>query len=289
MLVLAAAKPLSESMRYQAPSTGALQVAPTPGPAPSIPSSPVSATDALAPIATSTATSSYPQIDLSLSPYVEVVDSCGPYWNGGPCVNMRSGPGTQYPILLRLRKGIVLKVADATTTAQGKWYSVFVDDVLQHPERVFSDWYVSADTVQLFYDDGDHALRSGVATTTKHILVDLSDEMLYAFDGNTLFMSQAISRGLDKTPTPIGTFKVLRKTPSRYMQGPIPGVSDEYYDLPGVPWNLYFTADGAAIHGTYWHDHFGQPWSHGCVNLPPDKAKELYAWAPVGTIVTVQE
>lgn len=73
------------------------------------------------------------------------------------------------------------------------------------------------------------------------------------------------------------------------MQGPIPGVSDQYYDLPGVPWNLYFTVDGAVIHGAYWHNHFGEPWSHGCVNLPPQEAKRLYDWADLGTPVIVQD
>ncbi|MFA5877656.1 MAG: L,D-transpeptidase, partial [Candidatus Paceibacterota bacterium] len=60
-------------------------------------------------------------------------------------------------------------------------------------------------------------------------------------------------------------------------------------DLPGVPWNLYFTLQGGAIHGTYWHTKFGEPWSHGCVNLPPAHAKKLYQWADVGTIVIVQD
>jgi hypothetical protein len=110
----------------------------------------------------------------------------------------------------------------------------------------------------------------------------------YAYDGDELFMQEPISVGLEGTPTPRGTFKVYTMIPSRYMQGPIPEVSDQYYDLPGVPWNLYFTKDGAVIHGAYWHDHFGQPWSHGCVNLPPQKAKELYLWADIGTTVTVQ-
>ena len=73
------------------------------------------------------------------------------------------------------------------------------------------------------------------------------------------------------------------------MQGPIVGVSDQYYDLPGVPWDLYFTKGGDVIHGAYWHDKFGQPWSHGCVNLPLDQAEKLYLWADVGTPVIVQK
>ena len=119
-------------------------------------------------------------------------------------------------------------------------------------------------------------------------VVDISKETLSAYDGDTLFMQEPISTGLELTPTAIGTFSVYMKTPSRYMQGPIPGVSDQAYDLPGVPWDLYFTRDGAAIHGAYWHNHFGEPWSHGCVNLSPPNAKKLYEWADLGTPVIVQ-
>lgn len=63
------------------------------------------------------------------------------------------------------------------------------------------------------------------------------------------------------------------------MQGPIPGLSDQYYDLPGVPWDLYFTSDGGAIHGAYWHNNFGTPMSHGCVNEPLANAEQIFAWA----------
>lgn len=74
------------------------------------------------------------------------------------------------------------------------------------------------------------------------------------------------------------------------MQGPLPWLLDQqYYDLPGVPWNLYFTEQGAVIHGAYWHDSFGKPYSHGCVNVAPDEARELYEWTPLGTPVIVQD
>jgi lipoprotein-anchoring transpeptidase ErfK/SrfK len=73
------------------------------------------------------------------------------------------------------------------------------------------------------------------------------------------------------------------------MQGPIEGISTQYYDLPGVPWDLYFTNEGAVFHGAYWHDEFGKVHSNGCVNLPVAKAKELYAWADLGTQVVVRD
>jgi lipoprotein-anchoring transpeptidase ErfK/SrfK len=73
------------------------------------------------------------------------------------------------------------------------------------------------------------------------------------------------------------------------MQGPLPNISDDYYDLPGVPWTMYFTEGGAAIHGAYWHDKFGTQHSHGCVNLEPDTAQVIYNWADLGTKVTVRD
>jgi hypothetical protein len=223
--------------------------------------------------------------------YIEIINGCGPYYDTGVCVNMRSGPGVLYPVVGRLRTGVVLKVEKTTTQSQDgrSWYKIIFDGEIRYPERVAGDWYVAADptSVQLLENIGDEFLTKDTPPTTKRILVDLSEEMLYAYDGDTLFMQDPISTGLDGTPTPIGTFTVYKKTPSRYMQGPIPGVSDQSYDLPGVPWNLYFTNDGAVIHGAYWHNHFGEPWSHGCVNLAPQEAKKLYMWADVGTTVTV--
>ncbi len=225
----------------------------------------------------------------TLYPYIEVVTSCGPYYGGEVCVNMRSGPGTNYPVVAQLRKGMVLRVAETVTNQGREWYRIAQDSELRFPERVGSDWFVAADVAYLFYDDGDHRLdHKANETTLKNIVVDLSDEMLYAYEGDQLFMKEPISTGLELTPTAVGTFTVYKMTPSRYMQGPIEGLSDQFYDLPGVPWNLYFTKDGAVIHGAYWHDHFGQPWSHGCVNLSPENAKKLYFWADIGTTVTVR-
>ncbi len=224
------------------------------------------------------------------SAYIEVTDSCDAHY-AGACVNVRSGPGTNYSAVTQLRNGMVLKVSSTVTGADGTtWYKIAFDEWLRYPERLTSDWYVSGDYVTYFTDPGDQELAPGAkVTTTKRIVVSRSKQMLYAYDGDTLFMQQPVSTGLDDTPTPLGTFRIFRKTPTRYMQGPIPEISDQYYDLPGVPWDMYFTAQGAAVHGAYWHTDFGSEHSHGCVNLPPDQAKILYEWADLGTPVIVQQ
>lgn len=221
--------------------------------------------------------------------YIEIVDGCGPNFSDGTCVNLREGPGTKYPVAFRLRNGVVLAVADTIEVDGKKWYKILFANELLYPERIKEDVYVAAEYAKLFTDEGNReSLKTGDATTTKRIVVDVSKQKLYAYDGEELFMEEPISTGLEFTPTPRGTFSVFKMTPSRFMQGPIPGVSDQVYDLPGVPWNLYFTAQGAVIHGAYWHDNFGKKWSHGCVNLSPENARKLYEWAEIGMPVMVQ-
>jgi lipoprotein-anchoring transpeptidase ErfK/SrfK len=222
--------------------------------------------------------------------YIEIIDSCGPYYDG-TCVNIRSGPGTNFPAVIKVRNGVVLKTSGLQIEKDGsKWYKIVFDEWIRYPDRVAKEWYVSADLVRPFEHTGIEEIKGGeTATSTKRIVVDRSEQMLYAYDGDEIFMKESISTGLELTPTPRGVFTIYKKTPSRYMQGPLPGVSSQYYDLPGVPWNLYFTNQGAVVHGAYWHDHFGKPWSHGCVNLPSEQAEKIYEWAELGTTVTVRD
>jgi len=230
----------------------------------------------------------------SLLSYVEIIGGCGPYYNVGACVNLRSGPGTEFPVVSRLRTGIVLRVeSDKVVALDGSpWHKIVFDKGIRYPERIAGDWYVTASStlVRSVENVGDIFSPVGTtASTSKRVVVSLSEGMLYAYDGKELFMKEPTSPGLDLTPTPRGLFTVYYKTPSRYMQGPIPGISDQEYDLPGVPWNLYFTAEGAVIHGAYWHDNFGKKWSHGCVNLSPESAKKIYEWAEIGMPVIVRD
>jgi hypothetical protein len=230
-------------------------------------------------------------IEKVLFEYVAVIDSCGPHFEG-ECLRVRSGPGTDYPVLASLRNGMVLKVDGKVERDGQSWYKIVFDEWLRYPNRVKGDWYVSSQYVQVLLDEGDRTIweHTYSTTTTKSIIVDRSEQKLYAYDGEQLFLEADISTGLELTPTPRGTFTIYKKTPSRYMQGPLPNLVDQqYYDLPGVPWNLYFTDGGAVIHGAYWHNSFGSRYSHGCVNLPPETAHTVYSWADLGTTVTVQD
>jgi lipoprotein-anchoring transpeptidase ErfK/SrfK len=233
-------------------------------------------------------------VEQVLFEYVEVTAGCDIHFEG-ECLNVRSGPGTEYPVVEQLRNDIVLKVGGKIERAGQTWYKIIFDEVLRYPERVTSDWYVAADFVEVLYDEGDKTIWDKATTSERaaklqSIIVDRSEQKLYAYEDDVLFMEADISTGLALTPTPRGEFAIFKKTPSRYMQGPLPGLpADQYYDLPGVPWNLYFTNGGAVIHGAYWHNSFGSTYSHGCVNLLPSQARKLYNWAHLGTRVIVRD
>jgi hypothetical protein len=138
------------------------------------------------------------------------------------------------------------------------------------------------------------------APGAKWIEVNLSQQLLTAYHGTTPISRTLVSTGLDPNPTETGMFHVRLKYPVQDMQG-FTSASGEViavgndaapedavqYAVEDVPNILYFNMQGEALHGTYWHNNFGEPMSHGCVNLPLDFAAWLYGWAPLGTGVWV--
>ena len=115
--------------------------------------------------------------------------------------------------------------------------------------------------------------------TGRAILVSVSQQRIYAFENGEMVHSHLTSTGLPETPTVLGDYRIQRKYVATDMRG-------EDYFLPDVPWTMYFY-QGYAIHGTYWHNSFGRPMSHGCVNLPPEEAQWFYEFADMGTLVRV--
>lgn len=218
--------------------------------------------------------------------YLEITEGC--VHGQDSCIWAYAGPGTDYKKVYQLEKGMLLNVKDTVTVEDRVWYHVYFDESLRYPERTPKDWYVPAIAGKVIHAGGVETL-SGKVVTNKRIVVDISDQMLYAYDGDKEFLAVRVSTGEAPTLTPTGTFTIFKKIPTRYMQGPQPGVTDVAFDLPGVSWDMYFTEGGAAIHGTYWHNNYGTQQSDGCVNLPPELAKMLYDWAPVGAVVTIQD
>lgn len=153
----------------------------------------------------------------------------------------------------------------------------------------------------LFYEIGNPNPMGDIYTTGKKwIEVSLSQQQLWAYQGNTLISTSLVSTGIEPNHTEQGLFHVRYKLEKTDMQGITDangqvialGEGDQSgggtpYDVKDVPHVMYFNYDAEALHGAYWHNNFGTPMSHGCVNLPLDFATWLFDWAPLGTLVWV--
>ncbi len=121
----------------------------------------------------------------------------------------------------------------------------------------------------------------------KELVVSLGAQRLWAYEGDSPVLSTLVSTGTAETAevaTPVGQWRISVKFPLETMEGLVSGEAYRVEDVPDV---MYFTDEGHALHGAYWHQNFGTPMSHGCVNLPLDVSSWMYGWAPEGTGVTI--
>ena len=177
----------------------------------------------------------------------------------------------------RLYYGTTYWVTQAKTNAAGEiWYRI-TDDRNQ----------------QLYWALGRHVRRvapeeiNPIAPdiTDKRIEVDLAQQTFRCYENGTLVLDTLCSTGTYLRTeggrriygTPAGEWAIMRKRPTRHMAGD-DAASADFFDLPGVPWVSYFHWWGTAVHGTYWHNDFGAPHSHGCLNLPSELAKWVFRW-----------
>ncbi len=145
----------------------------------------------------------------------------------------------------------------------------------------------------------------------KRIVTNLTYQTLSCMEGDNEVYYCRIASGakwdaqgniVDNWSTPVGDgHRTWRKSISIHMAG---GTVGGGYDTPGVSWSTFFSGSGVAIHSTFWHNDYGVPRSHGCINVRPDDAKWIFRWAtpvvtlepgditvgmPGGTQVNVQE
>ena len=150
------------------------------------------------------------------------------------------------------------------------WYEIY-----DFHER--KSYYLPTHDMRIIPDEELAPLSPDVPEAEKHIYVDLATQTVTAFEGDDPVLISRCSSGAGDTKTPQGDFRTYHKGPSIHMTNE---GDDEVgiYDLPGVPWCSFFTGTGVAFHGTYWHNDYGRPRSHGCVNLQSIDAKFIYRW-----------
>lgn len=135
----------------------------------------------------------------------------------------------------------------------------------------------------------------------KRIEVSRGSNTLWAYQGDELILTTLVATGLAPNWTEIGRFHIRQKAEKQTMNGfssrtgevvsmgdaPVEGAS--FWEVKDVPHVMYVNHEGEALHGAYWHSNFGNYMSHGCINLPLDVAKFMFAWTPVGTEIVVRE
>lgn len=148
---------------------------------------------------------------------------------------------------------------------------------------VFHGTHVKSPELAYVSEQDQQVLGSHDPGVEKTIEVDLSKQMLYAKeDGETVAEFQVSTGKWGRTPT--GEFDIWIKLVSTKMSGGSKALGTYYY-LPNVPYTMFFynsvtpQSDGFGIHGAYWHSNFGEPMSHGCVNMRPRDVEKLFYWA----------
>ena len=159
------------------------------------------------------------------------------------------------------------------------WYEI-TSEINDHLK-----YYVPASHLRPIQDEELAPISPDLPYEAKHIEVSLGTQTLVAFENDRPVFQTKISSGLpgqvvpNGTRTPTGKFHVTSKTPSKHMGGIQASGAPDSYILPGVPWAIFFIYEtGVAFHGTFWHNNFGVPMSHGCVNMRNEDAKWLFRW-----------
>jgi lipoprotein-anchoring transpeptidase ErfK/SrfK len=282
-LLLAQAGPELESLSVAALSLAVSPTATQPAPTAVIPnplatqSAPIATPLPSTPISPTTLTTA----TVTATPSIAVPD--------GSRVNIRSGPGTDYPVVGLFDPGTQAQVVGH----YGDWWQI---EYAGTPAWV-AEWVVTASSVdgvpQVEVPPLPTPLMQATALSTpipapaapeeiheaRWIDIDLSLQSLTAYEGHTPVRTTLVSTGLAGTPTPEGQFHIWVKFRYDDMEGP------GYY-LADVPYVMYFHK-GYGLHGVFWHGNFGHPMSHGCVNLPTPEAEWLFNWADVGTLVNI--
>ena len=162
-----------------------------------------------------------------------------------------------------------------------KWYRVY-DDLTGYP------YNIDPAHVRPIPLEALAPISPDVPLEKKRIDVNLATQTLTAYEYETPVLKTTIASGIIggqigsdglPTKTPEGEFRIIDKMPAKHMGNGNLFADFKDYELPGVPWTLFFTAQGHAFHGTYWHQNFGVPMSRGCINMLTEEAKWLFLWA----------
>jgi lipoprotein-anchoring transpeptidase ErfK/SrfK len=126
------------------------------------------------------------------------------------------------------------------------------------------------------------------SSSCRRVDINLASQILVVFEKCQLVFATLISSAKAPAITPEGTYTIFYKEEKLPLFANERVATSENFYLADVPWLMFFH-ENWAIHGAYWHDHFGEPWSHGCINVSPYDALWLYNWSKLGDMIVVHE
>jgi lipoprotein-anchoring transpeptidase ErfK/SrfK len=184
------------------------------------------------------------------------------------------GPGQQNKFAYRFYYETTHWVIGSVQDIPGDPWYIVLDDKWEY------EFYVPSSHMRIIPESELTPLSPHVHSSAKRIEVDISDQLVIAYEWDRPVFMARVATGTalsnNRYLTPTGTHQTFQKRPSRHMAAG--NLANPSYDLPGVPWNSYITKNGIAFHGTFWHNDYGKPRSHGCLNLTPKAAKWIYRW-----------
>jgi len=187
-----------------------------------------------------------------------------------------------YPIY-RLYYETTHWIKDIITGPDGQpWY--LLEDELLRP----IDYAIPATHMRLISDTEIAPISPHVPESKKRIEISISRQELTAYEGDQIALQTKIASGVltKEQQTPSGEFRILSKYASKHMGGGRMTSDINAYVLIGVPWTCFFTDNGVAIHGTFWHNDFGRTKSSGCINMRNQDAKWIFRWvSPAGDTI----
>jgi lipoprotein-anchoring transpeptidase ErfK/SrfK len=191
-----------------------------------------------------------------------------------PYTDVHWGPGKNHQFAYRFYYETTHWATALVNNNQGEpWYQILED-------KWDMTLYAPAKHMRIIPKHELTTLSPHVPAKEKRLLVRLRDQLVIAYERDKAVFVARVASGAEfsngRFLTPQGKHTTFHKRPSRHMAAG--DLASNGYDLPGVPWICYITEKGVAFHGTYWHNDYGQPRSHGCINLTPSAARWIYRW-----------
>jgi lipoprotein-anchoring transpeptidase ErfK/SrfK len=210
--------------------------------------------------------------------YDAASDDAGAPAPTGAALLLNSGYAAKYTIDVEKKKITRATPAPKMTAVALSGEPLTISGTVYHPTTA-GEWVRLADGIFVAAPEPP----ANIPPDGKWIDVDTTRQLLVAYEGTRPVFMTLVSSGKKNTAdpeknwtTPPGVYRIREKHVTATMDGDV--AADGPYSIEDVPWVMYFQGS-YALHAAFWHSAFGHPRSHGCVNMSPVDARDLFFWA----------